>query len=47
MLPDGRLPHGPIMEGRNEPLGGWLEFDVKDRELGLAQPAHLNGWKLQ
>jgi|LNAP01.1.fsa_nt_gb hypothetical protein len=37
--------HGPIINGRNEPAGGWLEFDVKEHDLGLTQPANLNGWK--
>lgn len=45
VLPDGRLLHGPIIDGRNEPLGGWLVFDVKERELGLEQPANRHGWK--
>jgi hypothetical protein len=45
VLPDGRLLHGPISDGRNDPLGGWLEFDVQEHELALNQPANLNGWK--
>lgn len=45
MLPDGLMLHGPIINGRNEPAGGWLEFDVKQYQLGLPQPANLNGWK--
>lgn len=45
VLPDGRLLHGPIIGGRNEPGGGWLEFDVQEHDLGLAQPVNPNGWK--
>ena len=45
VLPDGVMLHGPIINGRNEPAGGWLEFDVKEHDLGLLQPENLNGWK--
>ena len=45
VLPDGVMLHGPIINGRNEPAGGWLEFDVKEGALGLSLPANLNGWK--
>lgn len=45
VLPDGGLLHGPISDGRNEPLGGWLEFAVTEHELALAQPANRHGWK--
>lgn len=46
VLPDERLLHGPISDERNEPLGGWLEFEVMEHELALDQPANLNGWTL-
>ena len=42
--PDGVILHGPITDGRNEPLGGWLEFYV-EQHLGLSPPPPLNGWK--
>lgn len=45
VLPDGRLLHGRIIDGRNEPLGGWLEFDIEPYELDSDSPANLNGWK--
>lgn len=45
MLPDGLMLHGPIIDGRNEPAGGWLEFDVKEYDLSIAEPPNLNGWK--
>ncbi|WP_223508564.1 MULTISPECIES: hypothetical protein [Pseudomonas] len=44
VLPDGRLLHGPIIDGRNDPDGGWLEFEVKDHDLGRVLPANLS-WK--
>lgn len=45
VLPDGLMLQGSIINGRNEPAGGWLEFDVKEHDLGLFQPENLNGWK--
>jgi hypothetical protein len=45
VLPDGLMLRGPIIDGRNEPLGGWLEFEVEPHDLALGQPANLNGWK--
>lgn len=44
-LPDGRMLHGPIVDGRNEPAGGWLEFDVEHHALGVEKRINLNGWK--
>jgi hypothetical protein len=45
VLPDGLMLHGPIINGCNEPAGGWLEFDVKENDLGLSQPTNPNSWK--
>lgn len=42
-LPDGLMLHGPIVDGCNEPAGGWLEFDIEHHALGLEMPT--NGWK--
>lgn len=44
-LPDGRMLHGPIVNGCNEPAGGWLEFEVENHALGLKIPANPDGWK--
>jgi len=45
VLPDGLVLHGRIIDGRNEPLGGWLEFNIELHELGLDSPANLDGWQ--
>ncbi|KAB0485738.1 MULTISPECIES: hypothetical protein [Pseudomonas] len=45
VLPGGHMMQGSIIDGRNEPLGGWLEFDVEEHELAVDQPANLNGWQ--
>jgi len=45
VLPDGQRLHGRIIDGRNEPLGGWLEFHIEPHELTLDPPTHSNGWK--
>lgn len=42
MLPDGRMLQGPIIDGRKELLGGWLEFDVEQEGRALDQSADLN-----
>ncbi|WP_192560308.1 hypothetical protein [Pseudomonas allokribbensis] len=33
MLPDGMLLQGPIIDGSNEPAGGWLLINVEPHEL--------------
>lgn len=45
VLPGGLLLQGPIVNGSNEPVGGWLLIDVEHQELPLQPPANLNGWK--
>lgn len=45
VLPGGLLLQGPIVDGSNEPAGGWLLIDVEQYELPLEPPAHLKGWK--
>lgn len=45
VLPDGVLLQGSIVDGCNEPAGGWLLIDVEPHELPLQRPANLNGWK--
>lgn len=45
VLPGGQVLQGPIVDGSNEPAGGWLLIDVEQYELPLEPPAYLNGWK--
>ncbi|MDD1000040.1 hypothetical protein M5G20_29830 [Pseudomonas sp. TNT2022 ID1044] len=45
VLPGGLLLQGPIVDGSNEPAGGWLLIDVEQYELPLEPPSNLNGWK--
>jgi hypothetical protein len=45
VLPGGLVLQGPIVDGSNEPAGGWLLIDVEQHELPLEPPASLNGWK--
>jgi hypothetical protein len=45
VLPDGLVLQGPIVDGSNEPAGGWLLIDVAQDELPLEPPASLHGWK--
>jgi hypothetical protein len=47
ILPDGLLIQGPIIDGCNEPTGGWLLIDVQQYDLAVDQPASLDGWKWQ
>lgn len=44
ILPSGLVLQGPIVDGSNEPAGGWLLIDVEQYELPLEPPANLNGW---
>ncbi|WP_256677724.1 hypothetical protein [Pseudomonas sp. PB103] len=39
ILPDGQLVQGPIVDGCNAPLGGWLLIDVNPGDLEFAPPA--------
>jgi hypothetical protein len=43
--PGGLLLPGPIVDGSNEPAGGWPLIDVEQHELPIEPPATLNGWK--
>lgn len=45
ILPDGVMVQGQIIDGSNEPVGGWLLIDVEHHELALEPPVLLNGWK--
>ncbi|WP_130909599.1 hypothetical protein [Pseudomonas sp. Sample_9] len=47
MLPHGTMVQGLIVDGSNEPTGGWLLIDVEQYELALEQPGTLNGWQWQ
>lgn len=40
ILPDGLMVQGMIVDGCNQPLGGWLLLDVESGELGFAPPAN-------
>ncbi|POA44731.1 hypothetical protein C1893_25275 [Pseudomonas sp. MPR-ANC1] len=45
ILPDGLVLQGPIVDGRNEPGGGWLLINVEPHELPPEPPPNLKGWK--
>lgn len=45
VMPGGLLLQGSIVEGSNEPAGGWLLIDVEQCDLPLEPSANLNGWK--
>ncbi|VEF10858.1 Uncharacterised protein [Pseudomonas fluorescens] len=47
MLPHGMMVQGPILDGCNQPNGGWLLVDVAHYDLELAKPGSLVGWKWQ
>lgn len=38
-LPNGLMLEGPIQQGEYGDGGGWLEFNVEARDLGLGNPA--------
>lgn len=44
-LPDGHLVQGQMVDGCNEPGGGWLLVDMHQCKLPLEPPANLKGWK--
>ena len=46
-LPEGWLFHGPIVAGRNEPGGGWLEFEIEQHDMSLAPPQVRDDWEWQ
>jgi len=44
VLPKGPMLQGIVVDGCNEPAGGWLLIDVEMHELPIEPPANLNGW---
>lgn len=44
-LPDGRMLQGQIIDGCNQPGGGWLLIDVSQCELTLDPSTSLTSWK--
>lgn len=46
ILPDGRMVQGQMIDGCNEPGGGWLLINVGQFELTPEPPANVNanGW---
>lgn len=47
MLPHGTMVQGLIIDGCNEPTGGWLLIDVELYDLTLEQPDTQKGWQWQ
>lgn len=47
MLPHGMMVQGPMIDGCNEPNGGWLLINVEQYDLALEQPGNNEGWKWQ
>lgn len=47
MLPHGMMVQGPMIDGCNEPTGGWLLIDVEQYDLALEQPGNEERWKWQ
>jgi hypothetical protein len=47
MLPHGTMMQGLIIDGSNEPTGGWLLIDVEQHDLALEQPDAPHGWHWQ
>jgi len=45
ILPGGLMLQDPIIDGSNEPSGGWLLIEVEQYELPIELPASLNGWQ--
>ena len=45
ILPDGHLVQGQMIDGCNEPGGGWLLIQVGQFELTPESSAYTNGWK--
>lgn len=44
-LPDGSMVQGQIIDGCNQPGGGWLLIDVGQCELTLDPSTSLTRWK--
>lgn len=44
MLPGGRMVQGRIIDGCNEPTGGWLLINLGPHDVALGQSASLKGW---
>jgi hypothetical protein len=47
MLPHGTMVQGPMIDGRNEPNGGWLLINIEHFDLALEQLGNQDGWKWQ
>lgn len=47
MLPHGMMVQGPMIDGSNEPTGGWLLVNVEQYDLALEQPGNEERWKWQ
>lgn len=47
MLPHGMMVQGSMVDGCNEPNGGWLLIDVEHYDLALEQPGDQEGCKWQ
>lgn len=45
MLPHGTMVQGLIIDGCNEPTGGWWLINVEQHNLSLVQPDNLRGWQ--
>ena len=44
LLPGGRVVQGRIIDGCNEPAGGWLLIDVEQNQA-VEQSTDQDGWK--
>lgn len=47
MLPHGTMVQGLLIDGSNQPTGGWLLIDVEQYDLVREPPGTLNGWQWQ
>jgi len=45
MLPSGLMVQGALIDGCNEPTGGWQLIDLERYDLTKGQPASLEGWQ--
>ncbi|QSL86218.1 hypothetical protein [Pseudomonas atacamensis] len=45
MLPHGMMAQGPILDGWNQPTGGWLLIDVEQYDLAYESPGSSKGWQ--
>lgn len=47
MLPHGMMVQGPIVDGSNEPTGGWLLINVEQYDLAFEPPGASKEWQWQ